>query len=332
MQTIVAETSNDLILDEFPDETVSESFTLETTTEGLPLDARAKFLADRLTGIGGSDAGTVLGLNQYQTPYELWEEKCGLREPEDLSNNAAVIAGNMLEDAVVEYFTMTTGLRVRRNNRLLRSKLHPFMIAHLDREIIGERSILECKTLGAFHDKDEWGAQGTDQVPHRYLLQCMHYLAVTDRDTAYLAVLIGGRDFRVYVIQRDQELIDKLIETEAEFWNCVQTRTPPVFDPNMPNAIEAVKKLYPGTNGQTVLLDGDLLDAHNTLREQQQIAKDAEALVKSAKAAIMAAMGEASVGRLPDGTCYTRKVVERKGYEVAPSSYVDFRYSAKVMS
>ena len=320
---------SELLIDEFPEETCTVSIDIEHSIGETP---RQKFHRERLSGIGGSDVSAILGLNPYKTAHDLWLEKTGQREPDDLEGNEAVEWGNRLEDLVAEKFAEETGKRVRRNNRTLRSKLYPYMIAHLDREVVGERSILECKTLGAWHKTEEWGEAGTDNVPDRYLLQCQHYLAVSGRDLAYLSVLIGGRNFRTYIIQRDQDLIDMLVKAEGEFWQHVLDMTPPVFDPTAEGAFEAIKKLYPGTNGQTIALPDDVVSYHQTLQEQQQIVKDAESLVKSAKAAILAAMGESAIGRLPDGTCYTRKTVQREGYVVKPTAYVDFRYSKKVMS
>lgn len=36
-----------------------------------------EWLDNRLKGIGGSDAGSVLGLNKYKSAYALWCEKTG---------------------------------------------------------------------------------------------------------------------------------------------------------------------------------------------------------------------------------------------------------------
>ena len=113
-----------------------------------PGQARALFLAERLTGIGGSDAACVVGLNPYKLPLQLYLEKRGELAEADLSDNAAVRWGNLLEDVVADHFAETTGKSVRRNAELLRSEQWPWMIAHIDRELVDEDAILECKTAG----------------------------------------------------------------------------------------------------------------------------------------------------------------------------------------
>lgn len=142
------------------------------------MNANAEWLALRKTGIGGSDAPVVCGMSPWKSALELYLEKRGEAEPEDLSDNDAVRFGTLLEDVIADEYVRRTGRKVRRVNRQLRAKDHPFMVANLDRDVVGQPRILECKTAG-IHAKDEWGEQGTDEVPEYYLLQCTHYLAAT---------------------------------------------------------------------------------------------------------------------------------------------------------
>lgn len=173
----------------------------------------------RRHSIGGSDAAAAVGLSPYKTPYQLWEEKTGRAEPDDLSANDAVYFGNELEDIVARAFTRDTGKKVQRRNDLLVHKSYDFITANLDRIVVGEPAILECKTANQFYGMTEhWGDAGTDQVPEHYLLQCMHYLGVTVKEVAYLGALVGGQDYRTYTIERSDDLIKDLFEAEEAFW------------------------------------------------------------------------------------------------------------------
>src|ERR1700677_3162917 len=109
---------------------------------------RAAFQAARLTGIGGSDVAAALGLSRWKTPATLWAEKRGLIEPEDISGNVAVELGTRLEDVIADMYADRHETKVHRVNQTLRHPTYPFMLAHIDRRIVGERQGLECKTAG----------------------------------------------------------------------------------------------------------------------------------------------------------------------------------------
>lgn len=173
---------------------------------------RSNWLELRQKGIGGSDAGAILGLNKWKTPFQVYLDKT---EPiVDDEQSEAAYWGTELEDVVAKEFTRRTGKKVRRNNRMLKSLQYPWMIANLDREVVGEDAILECKTTNSFMAK-EWEG---DQIPASYIIQVQHYLAVTGAAKAYVAVLIGGQKFVYKEIERDEELIRQIVELEQKFW------------------------------------------------------------------------------------------------------------------
>lgn len=99
------------------------------------------------------------------------------------------------------------------------------MATSLDRRIVGQNALVEIKT--ARFASDQWGREDTAEVPTHVLVQCQHELAVTGADVCYVAVLFSGSEPRRYIIPRDEELIDSLIELEAEFVECVRNGTPP---------------------------------------------------------------------------------------------------------
>lgn len=181
--------------------------------------------AHRRRSIGGSDAAAAVNLSPWCTPYLLWLEKTGQREPDDLHDNEYVHFGNVLEDVVAMEFTRRTGTRTMRMKGTLSHPDHGWMTAHIDRRIVGRREGLECKTASQWTAK-EWGERD-DQIPIQYLIQVMHYLAVTGWHRWHVAVLIAGNDFRMFVIERDEDMIADLIKREQEFWDCVVRKVPP---------------------------------------------------------------------------------------------------------
>ena len=127
------------------------------------MDNRKNWLSVRAQGIGGSDAGAIMGLNKYKGPMAVYLEKTGLVEPEDISKKPAVIAGQMLEPVVARMFEEETGKKVRRMGTL-QSLERSWMHANPDRVIIGENAGLEIKTGGAW-SKGLWA---DDNIPDSY--------------------------------------------------------------------------------------------------------------------------------------------------------------------
>lgn len=185
---------------------------------------RQEWLAVRRTGLGGSDAACVMGLNPFRSRLELYADKKGMIP--DKEDNEAMRIGRDLEEYVAKRFTEATGKKVRRNNFMYRSIENPFMIADIDREVDGENAGLECKTTRNFERND----YDTGNIPLIYYVQCVHYMAVRNYDRMYLAVLVLGKGFYWFKIDRNESEETALIAQERAFWNLVQNGTPPEGD------------------------------------------------------------------------------------------------------
>lgn len=192
-------------------------------TENLSYE---EWLEYRKTGIGGSDASVVCGINKYKSPVELWMEKTGQLPYQEAGE--AAYWGTQLEPMVRTEFTKRTGIEVKLVKQLLQSEEYPFMQANLDG--ICEHPdfgtcIFEAKTASAYK-ASEW----ENSIPAEYMLQIQHYMAVTGYKGTYIAVLIGGNTFKWKFIERDDELIAMLISLEADFWEHIKNNTPPPLD------------------------------------------------------------------------------------------------------
>ncbi|MGE0983797.1 YqaJ viral recombinase family protein [Ralstonia pseudosolanacearum] len=262
-------------------------------TKDLP---REDWLAVRKNGIGGSDAAAAVGLNPFKSQTELWLEKTSrdadLPKPDPNDTSEPVFWGTMLEPIVCAAYSKQTGNRVRRLNSVLRHPTVPFMLANLDREVVGtpDVQILECKTAGLF------GARHWQDGPPEYVvLQVQHQLAVTGKQAADVAVLLCGQRLEVYRIERDNELIARLIQLEAEFWRYVETDTPPPGD-GSESADRALRCLYPRDGGGTLDFSDDRQLSATfadlvAVREQIETLEVAAAKLKQT---IQYAMGDAS--------------------------------------
>jgi putative phage-type endonuclease len=269
------------------------------------MNATPDFLVTRRSGIGGSDAGAILGLSPWKTPLDVWLEKTG--QADSMEDTAATYWGRKLEDLVADEYVARTGRKVERCNDTLRHPERFYMLGHVDRLIwdgdrrprvrgeIRTRRILECKTAGAFM-APEWGEAGTDQIPEAYLCQVQHYLAVTGCEVADVAVLIGGRDFRLYEIPRDNELIRLLEDAEAQFWALVMENVPPA-----PRSLADIAKRWPRDSGGQVMASQEVEQMVFELRAMKDHAKDLDARIEACEGEIKKALMDAAELITPDG-------------------------------
>lgn len=253
---------------------------------------RTEWLEWRRRGIGGSDAAAIAGLSRFKTPMAVWLEKTGQIEPEEPGE--AAYWGQVLEDVIAREFSLRTGKKVQRKQAILVHPEYPFMLANIDRLVVGEKAGLECKTTSEYYK----GAWDGDQVPDEYVIQCQHYMAVTGFPKWYIAVLIGGNKFRWKEIERDEEIIGYLIKIEGDFWRLVETNTPPEMDGSKACS-DLLDRLYPqAEHGKTIDLPGEAEEAI----AQYEEAKEQEAYWAEKRAEaenrLKALLGEAEIGRI----------------------------------
>jgi len=280
--------------------------------------SRDDWLAVRRTGIGGSDAAAAVGLNPYQSQLELWLEKTGrdtgLIKPDPMDTTEPVYWGALLEPIVAAAYTQQTGRRVRKLNAVLRHPTVPYMLANLDREIIGapDVQILECKTAG------EFGARlWRDGVPEYIQLQVQHQLAVTGKQAADVAVLLCGQKLEVHRIVRDDALIGQLILLEGRFWQYVVSDTPPPAD-GSESADAALRCLYPQDSGQTMDFreDRPLSAALADLVALRAEIAEREVLEAHFKQKIQQAMGDASRALFETGEVTFKRSKDANGIDL----------------
>lgn len=174
--------------------------------------SREEWLALRRKGIGGSDAGAICGLNPYASPMSVFQDKVG--KAQEKEDNEAMRQGRDLEEYVAKRFCEETGLRVRRSHAMYVNREYPFMLADIDRLVVGEDAGLECKTASAYQ-ADKWK---DGSIPAHYAVQCYHYMAVTGKRSWYIAVVILGQGFRYAKLTWDDEIIRNLVLIEKQFW------------------------------------------------------------------------------------------------------------------
>ena len=238
--------------------------------------------------IGGSDAAAVVGMNAYVSPLALWAEKTG-RLP-GFEGNLATEVGTYMEEFVAQKFAEVTGKKVRKCNLSWFNSDYPWAIANIDREIVGENAGLEIKTTSELNTKRFKGGE----FPENYYCQCMHYLAVTGKQTWYLAVLIGNREFKWFAIDRDEAEIKALMDAEKDFWDQVKTDTAPMADGSS-STTSTLNSLYPNSTDECIGIGSFERDLDNYFRLKKQ-AKDLSLTIEGIENRIKAHLGEYARG------------------------------------
>lgn len=184
----------------------------------IPVEAsseRDKWLAKRRTGIGSSDIAALVGASPYDGPLSVWLDKTGRKK--DGIEVRHMRLGRILEPIILSEFNIETKKAAELDGRHYVSPVNPIFLATPDGLVEKEDAGVELKAPG-LRQASKWGDSWSGEFPEHYLAQCLWQMGVTGRPSWYLAALIGGQDFRVYRIERDDNLIAGLQDAAARFW------------------------------------------------------------------------------------------------------------------
>lgn len=294
-------------------------------------EGRAEWLAERRKSLGGSDIGAALGLSKWRSPYAVWAEKSGLTPDEP--DNEAMRQGRDLEEYVAERFSEMTGKKVRRVNAILRNDDYPHIHANIDRAVVGEDEGLECKTASALNTSRFRGSE----FPTAYYTQCVTYLAVTGYKRWYLAVLILGREFKIYQVTTvpdddvpewcagsvyvGAEEFESLRDFAVRFWQYVETNTPPPVDGSKSTS-ETIETIFSNSDEDVGTDDIDLTAVADKLARLSELKEEQEHIeeeIAEAQNAVKAFMETAPRGVFVGAdtiTTVTWKTQERRTFDV----------------
>lgn len=259
----------------------------------------------RLQGIGGSDAAAVCGVSPWKTTRDLYDEKVQqavIPEPDD--GWVAKEIGKRLEELVVQIFMKRTGLRPYAVRRMFRHPLYPFMLANVDYfvEIDGDIYIIECKTSFSFR-MEEWE---NGNIPHHYVLQGRHYMAVVNVKGVIFLCLHGNNEnsFIERRLDRDLDLEEELIEQEYFFWNqYLLKKIPPEYTENASLVLKSIQKRFELQEGEEIALPPEIagnvmsyLELKQKKSELDKQSREIEEQMKLTYAPVLEAMKGAEKG------------------------------------
>lgn len=272
--------------------------TFTTTTskwDGDPAKDRDKY-------IGGSDIGTILGLNPWKSAFTLWAEKTHKIDTPDISDKESVWWGNYDEEGVAKRFCEKTGKKVHRSLKNYSIAEYPFLIGHIDRAVVGENAGLECKTTSSFNKTDF----DNGEIPPAHYAQVQLYMLVTGAAYWYYAVKRDNFQFFYQQVNRDDDFIENtMIPAAVVFWKAVQEDTPIKPDGSESSA-DTLSALYPGMEAPKkgkdtpiILLPDkitDKLETYLQLNEAEKQIKDQKGEIANEVKALMKDYRKGSTG------------------------------------
>lgn len=278
---------------------------------------------ERRKGIGGSDVAIILGLSSYKTPYQLFLEKTGIITPSDVDSPVQewgkrlepVVRNKFAENHNIEVHAPKTDKKHSPPCKLIKYGLttfvHPivnFLRGNVDGYIPEWNCVLETKCSIQFMAK-EWGESGSDVIPMAYLVQVAHYCSCLNAKGAYIAVLIGGNDYREFYYQRDMELENQIIAAASDFWHAVQNNIAPA-----PISFDDLKILYPqGLTEKQVNCNQEAREAWEILAETKIKQKELSTLENDYKFQLMEYMKDAECLTDEDGKPMATWKANKKG-------------------
>ena len=288
---------------------------------------KKRWLKRRGEGLGSSDAPIVLNIAPWSSRIQLWGEKSGLVEPEELKGDY-LDWGNKMEPLIADEFAGRTGREVLElpTHSVYRNRDRPHLLASPDRLQVfpdGEIGILELKNVSGFK-AGEW----EDEPPLHYQVQVQHQLLVTGMKRASIAALIGGNKFVHFDVEVNAHFTDKLIAECEVFWGYVERQEQPPEMDGSEATKRVLERLYPAETGSTVNLPPEAVGLDAERLELEMGLKTREKRIAVIKNQFRSWIGDNTFGVCSDGVVYSYKTVKRQFYVVPEKSYRSLRRKA----
>jgi len=274
----------------------------------MPITAKQR--EERKGHIGSSDVAAILGCDPWRNIYDLYLEKTG-KLTDDNRDDMRMEAGNLLEEPVLKLASKSLGeLLIGPPTRVMADC--PIIRVNTDALVKGTDDPVEAKTHGLFSpsNDNDWGEEGTDQVPERVIVQCHAHMMAWGRDVCHVPVLIGHRGLCLYTVPRSRELSDLIVERVDEFWRMnVLADTPPENVQPHPAIVTRMRRIP----GKVADVSPELVQRWLESKEAYSVADKAR---KAVELELKAALGDAEAALCGELGAVTWYESPRKGYVV----------------
>lgn len=267
----------------------------------------------RAQGIGGSEFAAILGLSPYESRFSLWHRKRGLLQ--EIQQSDAMEWGHRLEPVIADKYADEHPDQIVVTAGTYRHTDHDWWISNPDRLAINPDGTWEIVEIKTARFPDDWGQSGTDQVPIWYRVQVVSYGAVLGIRRATIAVLIGGSEYREYVVDITDAEIATLAEAGADFMRTLREDERPDIDGHSAT-YQVVKTLPDGLDDVEVEIDAELRDRYFAALDTF---KTAETEKRAASALLLDRIGTGRRATHGDRTIATRTVRDGKTHSLMPA-------------
>lgn len=278
----------------------------------------------RAKGVGASEVAAIMGADPHASALEVYLRKIDPLRPSAAGEPA--YWGTRLQDLILDEFSRRSGRPVGDRQRVVRSRETKCLWATLDATAGGDP--VEVKTVG-LRQAEQWeragelGAEGTDEVPTHWLVQATAQLYCAGQDTAWMPVLIGGQEFRLYRVRRSEQLVVSVVEAVRSFWHDhVRKMVPPA--PTTGDAAR-LREVYGLAKGTSIDVDAGFAEAAAAFKALGMLEHRVKDAREALKVQLLERMKGAETANLPDGRRVRRVVVNKKTYTVSESSYEQIR-------
>ena len=172
-----------------------------------------EWLEMRKGKVGASDAPVIMKVSPYKTPYQLWQEKLGLKRQD--AETFAQAEGKRKEPIAKALLEERLGMplipKVKPHNQ------RSWMMASLDAMSFDESIVAEIKCPG----KDDHRSALSGHVPEKYFPQLQHQLEVCQVEAIYYFSYFEEASVLLKVY-RDEKYIKDLLNEEEKFYDAMQ--------------------------------------------------------------------------------------------------------------
>lgn len=256
---------------------------------------------DRNTYIGSSDIAAILGISPWRTKLDVFLDKTQGRQPVTAAKQRIFDRGHRLEPYILDMYSEEAGeTLIARNHRYIDSEF-PFLAAEVDAETETGKNV-EAKSTHQFAAK-LWGEEMTDAIPVYYNAQSQYAMNINRAEVTEFPVLIGIDDFRIYRVERDEEIGGLMKEAAVKFWtDHIVTGIAPE-----PQTVSDLERLIPWDKGTIIQASDEIRDAVLDLKRLKSKIKTSEADADDLAARIKMFMGENSILNYGAATLLTWK-------------------------
>ncbi len=280
---------------------------------------------ERKHHIGASDVATIMGYNPYQTGRELFLEKTNRLEPE--LGDQTTSLGTRLEPVILDVAEEELGPLER--DVVVECQGLDFPLKARCDALFGQIPV-EAKTMGLFNafftGLDDWGEEFTDEIPDQYSVQVTTQMMCTGADQAHVFAFLSGRGICSFTVGRSSVVVEGIKTACGKFWECIESDTEPESDDFL--SLDVAKR-FRRLPDKIVTLTEDCYQMINACDEWKESAKEAKKNIDGLNAEIIASLGGAEAGILPDGRLVTYPETHRKAYSVQATSYRSIKIKGK---